>query len=43
MLFWLLGRQFRQQRQQNTVLSQTAEAARNSELRLRDYAEMASD
>src|SRR5262249_18580071 len=31
------------QQQQNTILSRTAEVARNSELRLRDYAEMASD
>ncbi|HEY7576817.1 MAG TPA: ATP-binding protein [Acetobacteraceae bacterium] len=43
MLFWLLGRQFRQQQRHNAVLTRTAEAARNSELRLRDYAEMASD
>ncbi len=43
MLFWLLGRQFRRQQRQNAILSRTAEVARNSELRLRDYAEMASD
>jgi PAS domain S-box-containing protein len=43
MLFWLLGRQFRRQQEQNAVLTRTAEVARNSELRLRNYAEMASD
>jgi len=43
MLFWLLGRQFRRQQRQNAALSRAAEAARNSEARLRDYAEMASD
>ncbi len=43
LLFWVIGRQFRRQAQQNAVLSRTAEAARLGERRLRDYAEMASD
>ena len=43
LLFWVVGRQFRRQEAQNAVVLRTAEAARTSELRLRDYAEMASD
>jgi PAS domain S-box-containing protein len=43
LLFWIIGRQSRRQEQQNSLLQRTAEAARTSEARLRDYAEMASD
>jgi len=43
LLFWVVGQQFRRQEAHNTVLLRTAEAARTGELRLRDYAEMASD
>jgi signal transduction histidine kinase len=43
MLFRIIGRQFRRQETQNAELQRTAEAARTNELRLRDFAEMASD
>ena len=43
LLFYLLARQFRQQQIQNVTLTQTAAALRDSEQRLRTYAEMASD
>ena len=43
MLFWIIDRQFRRQEQQNVEQYRIAEAARTNALRLRDYAEMASD
>ena len=43
MLFAVICQQFRRQEAQNTELQRTAAAARTSEVRLRDYAEMASD
>ncbi len=43
MLFGIIGRQFRRQQEQNAELQRTAEVARTNALRLRDYAELASD
>jgi PAS domain S-box-containing protein len=42
-LFWLAARQMRRQADQNTALSRTADSLRQSEGRLRDFAELASD
>jgi len=42
-LFWLTARQLRRQAGQNTELSRTADALRQTESRLRDFAELASD
>jgi PAS domain S-box-containing protein len=42
-LFWLTARRLRQQAGQNAALSQTADALRQTESRLRDFAELASD
>ncbi len=42
-LFWLTARQLRQQAGQNAALSRTAETLRQTESRLRDFAELASD
>jgi signal transduction histidine kinase len=42
-LFGVIGRQFRRQAEQNARLTETAEALRGSEARIRDFAEMSSD
>jgi PAS domain S-box-containing protein len=42
-LFGVIGRQFRRQAEQNVRLTDTAEALRASEARIRDFAEMSSD
>jgi PAS domain S-box-containing protein len=42
-LFWLTARQMRRQAEQNAALSRTADALRDSQGRLRDFAELASD
>jgi PAS domain S-box-containing protein len=42
-LFWLTARQLRRQARQNAELSRTADALRQTESRLRDFAELASD
>ncbi len=42
-LFAVIGRQFRRQAEQNAKLTETAEALRGSEARIRDFAEMSSD
>ena len=42
-LFYVMDRQLKRQREQHTALEQAAAALRESELRLRAYAEMASD
>ena len=42
-LFAVIGRQFRRQAEQNAKLTETAEALRASEARVRDFAEMSSD
>ena len=42
-LFGVIGRQFRRQAEQNARLTETAEALRASEARVRDFAEMSSD
>jgi PAS domain S-box-containing protein len=43
LLFYVIARQFEIQREQNATLSETATALRESEQRLRSYAEMSSD
>jgi signal transduction histidine kinase len=43
MLFRIIDRQFRRQKEQNAELQRTAEMARTNELRLGDFAAMASD
>ncbi len=42
-LFAVIGRQFRRQAEQNRKLTDTAEALRDSEVRVRDFAEISSD
>ena len=42
-LFWLTARRLRQQAGQNAELTRTADALRQTESRLRDFAELASD
>ncbi len=42
-LFAVIGRQFRRQAEQNARLTETADALRASEVRIRDFAEMSSD
>jgi PAS domain S-box-containing protein len=42
-LFWMAARQMRRQQQHNTALSHNADALRDSEGRLRNFAELASD
>ena len=42
-LFGVIGRQFRRQAEQNAKLTETADALRASEARIRDFAEMSSD
>jgi PAS domain S-box-containing protein len=42
-LFWMVARHMRRQQQHNTALSSNADALRDSEGRLRNFAELASD
>jgi PAS domain S-box-containing protein len=42
-VFWVIGRQLRRQKEHNSALLRTADALRAGEGRLRDFAELASD